>query len=191
MKKIKLYLIGIAILFVASLVVSRQVEHNKRIKAEAESERLATNNSQLIDNNSNSVALLIRKDEMSSKLSLKVDSLSKALQIRPKQIEKIITITNTIHDTVKVPVYVETAGQDHWFLSDTMQCALYEANVLLKESDIEVQRTKFDYSNKTIQTFYKRRPHKFIFIKYGKWQYKQKINPECGDVKINTIEFIK
>ena len=191
MKNLKFYLIAIAILVVLSLALCRQYEHNKRVKAESESERLAADVMQLIGKDSNSVALVLRKDEINSKLSLKIDSLSKALKIRPKQIEKIITITNTIRDTVRVPVYIDRIGRDHWFLSDTMQCALYEADVYLYDQDLEIWRSNFENTNTTVQSFFKVRPKKFWFIKYGKWKHKQVITPKCGEVQINSIEFIK
>jgi hypothetical protein len=63
--------------------------------------------------------------------------------------------------------------------------------LILEGSEIKGERQLFEYNNKTVQTFYKVRPHKILFIRFGKWVYKQKIDSECGEVSIQTINFTK
>ena len=191
MKNIKLILIGIAVLFLTAAIVIVKIQA-KKIKAQkAEIDRVQGNNTQLMGENRQNTTLVLRKDEVNGKLRGTIDSLSKVLQIKPKQIEKIVTKTVIQKDTVikKVPVY--TSGQNFWKIKDSGPCFKWQADAFILDDSLSVNRTLFSYSNKTTDAFYKERPWKFLFIKFGKWQYKQKTNSECGESVTKEIQFLR
>ena len=191
MKNIKLILTGIAVLFLAAVVVTVKIQA-KKIKAQKEEiARVQLNNMQLMGENRQKTTLVLRKDEINGKLKVTIDSLSKVLRIKPKQIERIITNTVIQKDTVikKVPVYI--SGQNFWKIKDSGPCFKWQADAFILDDSLSVNRTLFFYNNKTTEVYFKERPFRFLFIKYGKWQFKQKIDSECGGISTKEIQFIK
>lgn len=189
----KIKTIGILILaaFFVAAVVTANIQA-KRIKAlKSDNARLDNNNYQLMAENRTQTNLFLMQKEVMGKLKAERDSLSKALKIRPKQIEKIIYIDNSTHDTIKINVPVVISGLDKWKITDGNECFKWAANALKQGDSLKVERTLFEYDNRITQTFYRERPHKFLFIKYGKWINKQRIEATCGDTKIQTFNFIK
>lgn len=189
--KIKWYLIGALILFFFILVTTVKIQHNKIIRIRIENKRLSTNQDQLLAENLQIKNLNLKKDEVTGRLKRERDSLAAALKIKPKQIDKIIYIDNSTHDTVKVPVLVEIMAKGEWLLRDSSRCFKYASKLVLEGDSLIGERQLFEYNNRTIQTFYKKRPHKCWFIQYGRWQYLQKIDSECGDVKFQSFTFLK
>jgi hypothetical protein len=126
--KTKLILIGIAVLFLASAVVTVNIQA-KKIKAQkAEIARIQENNAQLMGENLQKTTLVLRKDEINSELSKKLDSVSKALEIKPKQVLKIITETITQIDSIPYPVIVDNAGQNFWKIKDAGDCFIWQGD---------------------------------------------------------------
>lgn len=191
MNKLKLYLIIGAIIIVASAFVTANIliKQNKKLKSEIE--RVQGNNFQLMAENRHQTTLFLTEKELTGKLSSERDSLAKALKIRPKQITKIVYIDVVTRDTIKVPVYVTITGKDTWKLADGNECFKWAANAFKQGDSLKIDRTLFEYSNKTTETYYKERPRKFLFIKFGKWIYKADIKSECGEPVQKTINFIK
>jgi len=189
MSKIKLIGIGIVVLFLASAVITTNVLRKQNIKLKADNYRLVKNQNQVMNENISIKNLRLKEIEINDRLRLERDSIAEALKIKPKQVERIIYITTTEIDTVvkNVPVYV--VGQNFWKIKDSGKCFRWEADAFLLDDSLNVNRTLFDYHNKTTQTFYRERPKKFLFIRYGKWQYKQQIDSECGESKLNSFEF--
>ena len=191
MNKIKTYLLIFAVLFCGSSVVLNNIQSKKIIQLETENSRVQSNNAQLMGDNLQKTTLVLRKNEINKELSKKIDSLAEALKIRPKEIIKIVTETITEIDSIPYPVIVDNVGQNFWKLKDSGDCFIWQADAFLKDDSLNINRTLFDYHNEVTNTFYKERPHKFLFIKYGKWVYKQKIDAQCGGVKVKEIQFIK
>lgn len=189
--KIKWYLIGALIVFFFILVTTIKIQHNKIIRMRIENTRLATNQYQLLTENLQITNLNLKKDEVTGRLKRERDSLAAALKIKPKQIDKINYIDNSTHDTVKVPVSVTIMSKTEWMLRDSTKCWKYASKLVLKGDSIIGERQLFEYNNRTTQTFYKKRLHKCWFIRYGRWQYLQKIDSECGDVKFQSFTFLK
>lgn len=191
MNKIKLIIIGIVILFVASLVITINVQIKKINSLELDNLRLGYNQNQLNDTITNLTVLTLTQKETIGKYAQQRDSALKALHLKPKQVLKIITntITETIHDTIPVPVNIVT--DNVWKITDTGKCFVYKADILLLDDSLSVYRTDFIYQNKTTEVFFKVRPHKFLFIRWGKWDYKRDISSECGQSKVEDITFIK
>lgn len=191
MKNIKLYLIGFAVLFLITAVVTVNIQA-KKIKAQkAEIERVQANNMQLMAENRRQTTLFLTEKEITGKLSHERDSLAKALKIRVKEITKIVYVDVITRDTIKVPVYVTIAGKDIWKIADAGECFKWSGNAFKTGDSLKVERTLFEYSNRTTEVYYKQRPFKFLFIRWGKWVYKADIKSECGNPVQKTINFIR
>ena len=189
-KKIKYYLIGIAVLFLISTIVIVNIQSQIIKKRNAEIVRIGNNNYQLMADNRNITNLNLVEKEVNGRLKIERDSLAASLKIKPKSIEKIISIDNSTHDTVKVPVSANIIGPDKWRIADKGDCFKWQGNAFKQGDSLKIQRTLFEYSNRTIQVFYKTAPH-FWFIRTGKWQYLQKIESECGQTTLQSFTFLK
>lgn len=153
--------------------------------------RLENNWNQQIVKNSTIVNLLLSEQEQSGQLTRSKDSLSKLLQIKPRQIQKIVYITINETDTIKVNVPVYHINKNEWILRDSGSCFKYVSNLKLSGDSLKAIRQLFEYNNKTTEVFYKKRPYKFLFIKYGRWRYLQSLTSECGSAQEKNIQFIK
>lgn len=191
MKKIKTYLLIFAVIFCGSSIVLNNIQSKKIIRLEKENARVQANNAQLMGENLQKTTLVLRKDEINGKLKGTIDSLSKALQIKPKQITKIVTETITQIDSIPYPVPVYISGQNFWKIKDAGPCFRWQADAFMLDDSLSINRTLFSYSNKTTDVYFKERPHKFLFLRFGKWQYKQKTDSECGESIVKEIQFIK
>ena len=102
----KKYLIIAGIIVFIALVSAVKIQHSILKKRKAEINRLESNNTQLMEENRAIVTLNVKYKELSIKDRRVNDSLAKVLKIKPKQIEKIVYQTVTIHDTIIKPVQV-------------------------------------------------------------------------------------
>jgi len=189
MKNLWIYLV-VACLFLL-LVLTINIQRTKIGKLESDNTRLEYNQTELTKENNELTVLTLRKDEVIGRYARERDSLAEALKIKPKQVIQIKYQTITEHDTVPVPVPVFISGQNFWKIKDTGKCFVWQADAFLKSDSLEVTRTGFDYNNKVTHTYYKKRPHKFLFIRFGKWEYFNDITPECGEARTEVINFIK
>jgi hypothetical protein len=190
MTKVKNYALLAFSLFILLLALQNYIQKGRIEKRDADIERLKSNVFQLMAEKRTETTLYLKQKEVSGKLSKERDSLAKALKIRPKEIQKIVYIDNTIIDTVKIPVPVQLK-QDFWTLSDKSKCILWEAEVYLEDRDLKVWRTNLEYSNRITETFYRKRPSKFLFFRYGKYVNYQQVDAECGGVQIKEFNFVK
>jgi len=191
MKNIKLYIIGFAVVFLMATVVTVNIQARKIKRMKAENTRLENNWKSEVVLNDDLRVFNLKEKELSEQLRHERDSLAKALQIKPKQIEKIITITNTIIDTVFKAIPATLILKDTWTIHDSSKCFKWHGIAQICEDTLLVHRTLFEYNNKTTETFYKIRPHKFLFCKFGRWIYRQKISSDCGTTEEKIINFIK
>jgi hypothetical protein len=191
MKNLKLYFYAFIALFLIGAVVKINVQKKKIEKRDAEIDRITRNNYELMNDRDNQMELVLKEKEVSGKIKIERDSLAVLYAIKPKFITKIVTIDNSTHDTILVPVPAINTGLNTWDITDSGNCFKWAGNALKIGDSLKVERTLFEYNNKTTQTFYKKRPYKFLFIKYGKWDYVQKIDSECGENKIQDITFTK
>jgi hypothetical protein len=190
-KNIKTYLILAGIILFLALFSTIKILHNSNLKLKSENARIEGNQFALLSDNQNKVNLFLKEKEVTGQLKKERDSLAKELKIKPKQITDIITIDNSTHDTLKVtiPVYITTKNE--WLLKDSTRCLKYASKLILKGDSIKAERQYFEYNNKITEVFYKIRPHRFLFIRYGKWQFKEKISSTCGTVQEKDITFTK
>jgi hypothetical protein len=187
----KKYLYGGFALFFLILAAETYFQSNKISKLKVDNARIEANNLQLMSDARQQSTLYLKEKEVTGQLKRDRDSLAKALKIKPKQIEKIVTVTNTIIDTVKISVPVTIEGVDKWKIRDKGDCFKWQGNAFKQGDSLRVERTAFEYSNKTTETFYRERPHKFLFLRFGKWVYKEKIDSQCGSSTEKVFNFIR
>lgn len=187
---LKLYVYGFLIIVFIALICTVKILINKNKRLFADNSRIEANNFQLMSDNRQQTNLYLTEKELSWSLKQERDSLAKALKIKPKQIEKIIYIDNSIYDTVRVNVPVIVTGKNKWKIEDSGECFKWSANAFLLQDSLKIERTNFEDYNKTTQVFYHKAPH-IWFLRIGKWTNYVQINAKCGDVKIETFNFIK
>ena len=189
-KKVKWILIGIAVITIIGAFVTVDIQA-KRIKRQNEKiARMAENMNQVLDDNVTQTTLVLAKNEVIGQIKRERDSLAKALKIKPKQIERIVTIEISIHDTVKVPVPTYITGKSEWTIRDSSGCLKIAYNAKLRGDSLIVKRTNLKNDNEISQVFYKTATH-IWFIRTGKWKYVQDISSKCGVPKTQSITFLK
>jgi hypothetical protein len=191
MSKTKLYIIGflVVLFFGMGITIKIIVKNNKTLKAE--NSRVLENNLNLMAENRQIINLKLRDKEVIGKLAKERDSLAKALQIKPKQIERIIYVDVYTRDTIKINVPVYIVGKDTWIIKDSSKCFKWQGVANKLGDSLNITRTLYENTNKITETFYRVRPHKILCIRFGKWVYKQKIDATCGKVIEQNIEFLK
>jgi hypothetical protein len=189
-KNIRYYLLGAVILFLIAAVVTVNLQAKKIKRIEADNFRLEGNQFALMSDARQQTNLYLNEKEVTGRMKKERDSLAKSLNIKPRQLQKIIYIDNSTHDTIKVPV-LTTFVSKNWAIKDSTRCLKLRYNAKLEGDSLKTTRELLEYDNQITQTFYKQRPHKLFFIKFGRWKYLQKISSDCGDTEIKTITFTK
>lgn len=190
MSKIKNYIIGGLFVFLAILALQLRIKSNRITALSSENERLALNVEQLLAKDKQQTALILTKDEWLRVSADSIQTLLKALKIRPKQVVKYIEreVKEVIRDTVEVES--EWLKDVTWKLSDKDKCWRWEAEATLNELDLDVNRTFFEYKNASTDIYYWQRK-KILFLRIGKKDYYQKHLPECGTESVREITIIK
>lgn len=126
----------------------------------------------------------------------KVDSLLTKLNIKPKQVEKIIYVDNTIviKDTIKVLLKQEENKDKYSFLQ-YIDC-IEVAGFIESPSEPSLNITSVSCEVETSYIAYKERKKKTIlgFIHtrlFSKKETVLEVTPSCGDVKLVEINIIK
>lgn len=190
LNKIKLYLTIAGVLFIIGLLINLSVVKNKNAELTANNERILRNQLQLTGDNRQLQNFVFRQNEVNGKLKLQVDSLAKELKVKPKFITRIEYRYITQHDTDSVFIEVNKLSKDTWSVQDSGQCWSWLGTAYLKNSDLEITRRDFQYSNKVTDVFYRKRPEGFFGFLKRRINY-HKVTPECGTVQETTFEFIK
>ena len=190
--KIKNYLIIAGVVAILLLIISNKIIIDRYQREKADRIRLENNQAQLLAEKLVQIELTLKQKEFISSLSSENDSLLKALKIKPKTVVKYVERTSVIHDTItrEVPVYV--TGKDYWHISDKGKCWKWEADAYLWNDSLKIDRTLFDYQNKTRDIFVKKLKFKFLFIKiYSSKEINQVTIPECGSEIRRIVNVIK
>jgi len=145
-------------------------------------DRLGRNQTALVLKNSEQIELTKREF---TRLYHKEDSIAQFIGIKPKQLQNVIVNNYHYKDTsiVKFPLIPTNTGDTVKFIKPT-GCVRVEGYVLNKDiifNKVEVFDTFTTY-------LYGKRPHKFLFIKWGKWIIDAKTYSEC---KKDTIQVEK
>ncbi len=190
MKNIRLYLFLFLVLSIILLSAGYNSRGKKIDRLNSENDRKDSNIENLLSENRQITSEVYRQKEVAGRVKRERDSIARELKVKPKQIEKIVTITNTVHDTVPKLIPVTIKGKNEWSFKDSTKCLKIVYNAKLMNDSLIVKRILLDDNNKTTQVFYKKASH-IWFIRTGKWKYFQKIESTCGETTINTVQFIK
>lgn len=191
MKNLSLYVTAGLIILFLSLVFVVVTTGRRLSAAKMELRRVEINISQLNDSTRQHLALILTLREILSIDTLKIDSLSKALKIRPKTILQYVNIEKKIHDTVEVKVPVVEAAKGRYWVLDSTKCWKWGGYIDLVRDSVRVTRNVFDYHDRIEQMFFWERERKFLFIHFGKKRYYQKTSSECGTEKVLVIDVKK
>jgi hypothetical protein len=185
--KAKIGIIIFAIIFVAGLVVTVNVQIKTIKLKDAKIERLTGNVDELLKENADYVTLNLTQKEANKTLSLHLDSIASLLKIRPKTIEKVVYKEIIQHDTITELIPVVQTTDTTWKFTDEGDCFIYKGVVTLSDDTISVKRKEFSYLNKIIDTFFWKRR----FWIFSKKQYFQESRATCGETKTLEINITK
>jgi hypothetical protein len=191
MKNLSLYVTAGLILLFLSLVFVVVVMERRLSAAKMELKRVEINYGQLNDSTRQHLALILTLREILSIDTLKIDSLSKALKIRPKTILQYVNIEKKVHDTVEVMIPVVEAAKGRYWVLDSTKCWKWGGYINISGDSISVTRKLFDYHDRIEQMFFWERERKFLFIHFGKKRYYQKTSSDCGSEKVLVIDIKK
>ena len=137
---------------------------------------------------------LIRQQDVTQRELVQMYDITERLQqelnIKPKQIVQYIRVPvqyrdtgsvkiNTVHDTVKV--YPDS-------ISGLIKRPCYDLSILLYRGEFV---TQMSYKDTTEVVLYRTRPHRFWFIRYGKWQHQAALISACRDTIYRPVRNIK
>ncbi len=189
--KFKWYIIaiGVLVLIVFTVWFNLLLKRNETLRLE--NTRLTDNQNQLIARTSNYEKLVLTYKEAERQNIIRIDSLSKLVKAKPKEITKIVEKIITQVDTVDRLIQINIIGKDTWKISDKGECFLWQGIAKLKEDSLNVTRTLFKYENKTDDIFWQRRKHKFLGIRFGKKETFQESKSQCGESFTREVNIIK
>jgi hypothetical protein len=189
--KFKWYLIAAGVLILISFTIWFNIvlKQNKTLKLE--NNRLSNNQTALIARNSNYEKLVLTYKEAQRQNIIRIDSLSKLIKVKPKEITKVVEKTIVQLDTVERLIQTNIITKDVWKLSDSGKCFEWGGIAKLIDDSLKVTRTLFNYHNKTDDIFWEHRKFNFWFIHLGKKQTYQQSTSECGTSKTIEINIIR
>ena len=156
-------LIGVVLLLISALVLSFKI-NSSQIK---EINRLENNFRQTQINNQQQVGqLLITQFEMKEYYEKELDLFKDSLKLKPKEIVRwkevkgsstIDTLIDVKYDTIYTLPIIE----------------FNDSCLVINAIPIDSSRYKLDIVNNqhSYDTYFRKRPKKFLFIKFGKWEY--------------------
>lgn len=193
--KVKNVSISISLLF--ALIIVGLIETLSKIKQDRD--RINSNYSQLVDSLNDHKAYALTLEELRQLDEFKIDSLTQALQVRPKTVTKVIKETITLIDTVTQPVYVEVnpVNFSSWIIRDSILgrnntvCMRYSGEATLIDSTLYFDRTGYSSQDNMVSVYNWERKHKFWFIRYGKKIYHSHVTSDCGKSTSTVIDIYK
>jgi hypothetical protein len=188
MKNLSLYITaGLIIIFIS--LFSVVVVLGKRLNAaNREINRLEMNNAQQIDSTRRHLALILTLKELLSIDTLKIDSLSKALKIRPKTILQYVNVETKVHDTIPKIIKTYLTANGSWWAVDSTKCWSWAGFVNINPDSVWLERKSFVFEDKSESVFFWERERRFLFIHFGKKRYYQKTSSKCSSEKVLVID---
>lgn len=194
MQRVKLYLIIAGVVLIASAFVTANVliKQNKKLKTEIE--RVQNNNYQLMSEKQHNINLQMTLKEFKQSMSTKIDSILKVAGIASKQV-KTVTITNTYYidssRTIIRPEPVISKNDTTFPFIDIKDCFTIGGFMKVRDDRPELIINKREFKNETTVIGYQKRPHKFLFFRWGKKETFIESSSECGETTTKQIEIIK
>lgn len=120
-----------------------------------------------------------------------IDSLYRELELRDKElltVDRVIYKTNykykEIHDTIIIIEPYEYSTSFDWAYDK--DCFHLEGRVL----DSIIILNSIENTDEITTMYYRKRPHKFLFVRWGRWQYKLKQTSYCGEDSMRVEKII-
>lgn len=122
--------------------------------------------------------IVLTKEELKEYYGDSIKELKRQLGIKPNQIERIVKIKYTVRDTTVVKI---TTRDSTFIITDTTKFLIikpcYKLSGYLYNRDMH---TDLEWRDRGTLILYWKRPKKFLFIEYGKKQYRAKYYSECA-----------
>jgi len=180
-------LILIIILCILVYIFFKQIQNLKQ-----NNDRLLTNVEQLMNNN-NSKILELTKQEFKKNYYDKdslLRSIVDSINIRYRNIERTINYKYYhIYDTT-ITLITTSDSTIKKFKHEFDKCVSVSGEVNWKKSIIKFDSLKLNMNTTTL--YYWKRPHKFLFINWGKKEHFAVTKNNCsGETKMTDIEIVK
>jgi plasmid maintenance system antidote protein VapI len=182
--KYRVYIILFGIILILSGINYSLKKSNDR--KDAKIVRLTGNLDEVLQENNSYLVLNLTQKEAIKATSLKLDSLAHLLDIRPKNIERIVTKTIIQHDTIEKLITVVQKSDSTWSFFDKGDCYEYRGEATLANRDLSIKKTEFLYLNKMTDVFYW---YRNWFL--GKKKYTQESRATCGQASTKDITIVK
>ena len=134
--------------------------------------------------------VLLTFSEFKDQMSERLDSILKVAKIKPKQVQEITNVTNNYFNSDTTIIRPVLRDSIYPFI-DVKDCFTIGGYLRVINDKPELAITERKFDNEIDIIGYWHRPHKFLFIKYGKRQYDINGVAKCGDVKVSQIKIIK
>lgn len=120
-----------------------------------------------------------------------IDSLSREIGIKPKQIVQWMKGEIEYRDTgsvVVIPPRIDTVKVYPDSLTGRIDEPCFTLDILLYKNKFHHE---FTYKDELMPVIFRERPKQFLFIKYGKWQYRAEIISKCMDSSLRVYENVR
>jgi hypothetical protein len=126
------------------------------------------------------------------KYQKEIDSLIKAHNLRFKEVktvDKVIyrNIVKVVSDTILMFVRENYMQPLSYVWEYKENC--FDINGQVWDSLLIINSAEYNDSIYTI--YFRKRPHRWYFLRWGKWQYEMKSESTCGDTQVKRIFFEK
>ena len=190
----KLYFLLAAIVVVLGMGATIGILSNNLKKEKARANREAENTKQLLNEKDAKFATLqLTTDELIAFRDQRLDSVFKALRIEKKRVSEVITVTETVHDTIPVivtPDPVIVNGKAVYPVKINKDCLKLIGEMTVKDTIPTFKLKEFTWDNNIdIVTYWERK--KILLLRIGKKQYLTTAKADCGEVKIRDIKIVK
>lgn len=117
-----------------------------------------------------------------------IDSLSRQLGIKPKQIVQWMKGEIEYRDTgsvVVIPPRIDTVKIYPDSVHGRVERDCYTIDILLYQNRFY---TELQYRDELMPVIYRERPRRILFVRFGRWQYRAEILSKCDKTKISVFE---
>jgi hypothetical protein len=188
--KIIIILTIVGSILIGSLFVSIRIIANQN-KAIA---RLEQNQANLLTKEDVNTIVLLTTKELKETMSKELDSTLKANGIKPGQVTDVTNVYNTYNNydtTVIHPDPVIINKDTIYPVDNTVDCFTIKGYMQILAEKPVLTITERNYADSISMIGYWKRPHKFLFIKWGKKQNFIEASSKCGDVKVQKVDIVK
>lgn len=187
---------------IAALVLALGYISIQEVKINNETDRADRWESNFDEMSEEVKSLSMTTREFKSRMNDSIRTLLDSLDVKPKEVERIVEIVQVVRDTtkIKVPVFVKTPALDSvpgtYEFTHSPKCFKIEGFVTSMVPPKDVTFTNVDYQNKSrVVYFWQRRKWKFLGLfktrLFGKKEQYKEVVSDCGKSYMEEIEVTK